>query len=276
MKIASDTSSREGVFDQAVLNLHYELDAGEQLFSSLGFNVTHRGYHTLGSMNHLIVFGTDYLELIGLCPTNPNLRKGLLDWPVGLNGLVAGTVDTGRTYARLKSNKLPALEPKSFSRPVTMDGVETEAKFQTVHLDPGYFAVSRVYFREHLTSALIWTADNQRHPNTATALTRLIIATDDVAGAVGRLAKTFGLEPAAENIVELNGSTRFEFRNKQELTQAYGGSIVLDTSAPKIIGLSIGVASRDGFLAALEPGVSEKLVSPDPGRFILLPTTVLA
>ena len=63
---AAASLQREGVFDHAVLNLHYDLDAGEQLFRALGFNVTPRSYHTLGSMNNLIVFGTNYLELIGL------------------------------------------------------------------------------------------------------------------------------------------------------------------------------------------------------------------
>jgi hypothetical protein len=47
---------REGFFDHAVLNLHYDLDSGQVLFTSLGFNVSPRSYHTLGSMNHLIVF----------------------------------------------------------------------------------------------------------------------------------------------------------------------------------------------------------------------------
>jgi len=114
---------REGMFDHAVLNLHYDLDAGEELFNSLGFQIAPRGYHSLGSMNHLIMFDTNYLELIGLDPSNPNPRKELLDWPVGLNGLVYGSDDVDVTQARLRSQQLPVLEPKTFSRPVTVDGV---------------------------------------------------------------------------------------------------------------------------------------------------------
>ena len=35
-----------------------------ETYRRLGFTLTPRGYHTLGSMNHLAIFGTEYLELI--------------------------------------------------------------------------------------------------------------------------------------------------------------------------------------------------------------------
>ena len=52
--------------DHAVINVHFGMDRAEPLFQTLGFTLTPRGYHSLGSINHLMMFGTDYLELIGL------------------------------------------------------------------------------------------------------------------------------------------------------------------------------------------------------------------
>lgn len=52
--------------DHVVINVHFAMGLAEPLFEALGFTLTPRGYHSLGSINHLIVFGSDYLELIGL------------------------------------------------------------------------------------------------------------------------------------------------------------------------------------------------------------------
>src|SRR3954454_6601689 len=171
-------SQREGVFDHAVLNLHYDLDSGQDLFNSIGFKVAPRGYHSLGSINHLIVFETNYLELIGLDPSNPNPRKELLDWPVGLNGLVIGSDDIDVTRAWLRSDHLPVLEPKAFSRPVKIDGVMSEARFRTVHVDRSFFPASRLYFCQHFTPNLVWNPAFMRHSNTANSLTRLFVAAE--------------------------------------------------------------------------------------------------
>ncbi len=52
--------------DHAVINVLYDMDRSHSLFEEIGFTVTPRGSHSLGSINHLMIFGSDYLELIGL------------------------------------------------------------------------------------------------------------------------------------------------------------------------------------------------------------------
>ena len=51
--------------DHAVINVGVNMDAAEVLFTNLGFKLTPRGFHSTGSINHLAMFGADYLELIG-------------------------------------------------------------------------------------------------------------------------------------------------------------------------------------------------------------------
>ncbi len=264
----SAVPKREGMFDHAVLNLHYDLDAGEELFNSLGFQIAPRGYHSLGSMNHLIVFDSNYLELIGLDPSNPNPRKELLDWPVGLNGLVYGSDDVDVTQARLRSQQLPVLEPKAFSRPVTIGGVETEARFRTVHMDPGFFPASRLYFCEHLTPDLVWHDAFMQHPNTATSLKRLIVAADDPNAQSDRLARVVGAKPGADNRVDIGG-TRIDFSSKQQLEPLYGDSIRLEGSLPRVVGMSIGVRSLDSLKASLDSRWAGKLIQLDQDRLIV-------
>ena len=58
------------VLDHVVINVRDGLDAAAALYARLGFTLTSRGHHTLGSSNHLAILGTDYLELLGVQPGN--------------------------------------------------------------------------------------------------------------------------------------------------------------------------------------------------------------
>ena len=49
--------------DHAVIALR-DLDAAAASFSRLGFTLTPRGVHSIGSQNHCIMFGSTYIELL--------------------------------------------------------------------------------------------------------------------------------------------------------------------------------------------------------------------
>jgi hypothetical protein len=264
----SAISKREGVFDHAVLNLHYALDSGREFFQSLGFNIAPRSYHSLGSMNHLIVFETDYLELIGLDPANPNPRKELLDWPVGLNGLVIGSDDIDLTRARLRANDLPVLEPKAFSRPVEIGGVMREAGFRTVHLDPSFFQASRLYFCEHLTPDLVWNPAFMHHPNTANCLMRLLVAADDPDIQAGRVAQAVGAKLGTGAAVWIGG-TNVDLGSTQSLFNLYGDNLQLEGPLPRVVGMSIGVRSLSRLKASVDSRSTGKLIEADAHRMIV-------
>ncbi len=266
--VSTAASRREGMFDHAVLNLHYDLDSGEALFRALGFNVTPRSFHTLGSMNNLMVFGTNYLELVGIDPSNPNPRKELLDWPVGLNGLVYGSDDIDVTAARLRSARLPVLEPKSFSREVVIGGVADEARFRTVHLDPGYFPASRLYFCEHQTPHLVWHPAFMSHPNSARCLKRLAIVTDDFETQAQSFTRVLGLRPDPDARVWSRG-TRIDFVSCKRLANLYHGHADPGPGKPKVAVMSIGVASIAVLKAAMEPRLAEKLIDIDKSCSLL-------
>ena len=82
----------ENYLDHVVINVKDDMDLAQLVFSNLGFTLTPRGYHTLGSINHLMMFGSDYMELIGFpehgVANNPNARPDLTTAPFGINGLV--------------------------------------------------------------------------------------------------------------------------------------------------------------------------------------------
>ena len=61
--------------DHIVFNTQDRMDEVVSLFEHLGFTVSPRGFHTLGSINHTIVFGSDYLELLGYPPGQPPAKR---------------------------------------------------------------------------------------------------------------------------------------------------------------------------------------------------------
>ena len=102
------------VIDHVVINARDRLDEAAATYQRLGFALTPRGHHTLGSSNNLAVLGTDYIELLGVVPGVSD-RTDLLDWPAGLNGVVFKTFDSDATFAALQGEGVPVLQPQEFS-----------------------------------------------------------------------------------------------------------------------------------------------------------------
>ncbi len=180
--------------DHTVINVRFDMDRAEGLFGDLGFSLTERGYHSLGTINHLMMFGTDYLELIGLPPGAVNPRRNFAVVPLGINGLVFRTEDVAASHAHLEALGLAAAPPKSFSRPVRLADQTREAKFSTVHVAPGVFPGGRVYFCQHHTPDLVWRPEWQRHDNGALTISEFVIASQNHAAEAETMAKLLGAE----------------------------------------------------------------------------------
>src|SRR5437868_3219595 len=85
------------VLDHVVIDVRERIDEAMRFFQSLGFELTPRGHHTLGSVNHLAMFATDYLELLGFADDGA-IRPEIMRFPLGLNGLVFKTGDADLVY----------------------------------------------------------------------------------------------------------------------------------------------------------------------------------
>src|SRR5215472_2114171 len=92
--------------DHVVIDVREEIEAAAQSFAELGFSLTPRGHHTLGSSNHLAIFATDYLELLGF-GAGAGARPELEPFPIGLNGLVFKAADAERIHREARAAGLP-------------------------------------------------------------------------------------------------------------------------------------------------------------------------
>lgn len=209
--------------DHVVVSLRDQLDAGAATYRRLGFSLTPRGYHTLGSMNHLAVFGTDYLELLA-APAG-SARREIADAPIGLGALVFATRDADATHAAVTASGVPVLAPQAFSRPVEIDGVPRAAAFRTVRLPVDTAPAGRFYFCEHATPELVWRDAWRAHPNAVTGIARVVIAAADP-GALGALfARMFGdamVYGEADGYVLTLGLATCEIRTPAVVRAGYG------------------------------------------------------
>jgi hypothetical protein len=209
--------------DHVVINARDRLDEALACYRRLGFLLTPRGYHTLGSMNHLAIFGTEYLELIGIGPNAT--RADLLRFPAGLDGLVFGTDDPRAVYDALIAAGVPVGQPNEFSRPVTLAHGTEHAAFRTVRLEAQVVDYGRLYFCHHLTRHLVWRDEWRRHPNGVIGVVRAVICAADPAGAATLYRAMFGPEAvrmSADGASILIGLSRFDILSPRALAAAFG------------------------------------------------------
>jgi hypothetical protein len=210
-----------------VINARDEMDKAAELYRRLGFQLTPRGYHTLGSMNHLAMFGTDYLELIAIPKGATTGRVDLLNYPHGLNGFVFGTEDSAATYAALTAAGVTIEPPQQFSRPVEIDGQKRDAVFRTVRFKAEVIPAGRVYFCHHFTRDLVWRDEWRHHANGSVAVVRGVFADEDPAGAAAIYRKMFGAD--AMRTIEGGeslaiGASRLDIVTPAELKRQFGGA----------------------------------------------------
>ena len=243
------------LLDHMVINVRLDMDAAEETFAALGFTVTPRGYHTLGSINHLMVLASDYLELIGVPHDGDVVRQEVVNAPMAINGLVFKTDDVDATYAHLCALGINGDEPRSFSRPVELDGETHHARFRTVAVRGGEFAAGRVYFCQHLTPELIWRSPWCRHKNSARRTDEFIVVTPDVLSEAQRYAQLLKLDAAEHNdgasSIDLCGAKLVLMQPRAYQQRFAQLALECSQSCSTFGGITIGCGSLDAAKAAL-------------------------
>jgi hypothetical protein len=226
--------------DHVVVNVRDRLDEAAETFRRLGFTMTPRGTHTLGSINNLAIFGTEYLELLG-ARAGDTRRPEVLGSPVGLNGLVFATADSAAVFSELDGAGVPVEPPLEFSRPVELPGGARDATFRVVRLKPGVTDVGRLFFCHHFTRDLVWRDEWRHHANGVIGVSRAVIAARDPAVLGGLFARMFGtdaVQQSATGCALLVGLSRFDVVTPEALAVEFGAA-------------AASAEGRDTFMAAL-------------------------
>ena len=148
-----------------------DLDAAVASFRALDFTLTPRGFHSIGSQNHCIMFGRTYVELLAAPVEHPWLdyyRRYLREHGDGLAAIALSTDDADAAYAQLRERGVAAKAPMDLSRP--LEGAV--ARFRLVQVD----GTPSVFICQHLTRALLWRREWQAHANGAAELAGVSLA----------------------------------------------------------------------------------------------------
>lgn len=244
--------------DHVVINARDDMDRAADVYTRLGFSLTERGYHSLGSMNHLAMFGTDYLELIAVPKDAKSGRLDLLTYSPGLNGLVFGSEDSAITYAALAKAGVPVDPPSEFTRPVKVDGAEREARFRTIRMKAGVVPYGRVYYCHHFTRDLVWRDEWRHHANGTVAVVRAVIVEPDPAAAAKLYTDMFGPEAVRDikgGKTVVVGNSRFDIVTEAELKAQFGDAAP-DAEGRKayMAGLTFRTTSVEKAARALQAG----------------------
>ncbi|MBU6284658.1 MAG: hypothetical protein EBT36_08970 [Betaproteobacteria bacterium] len=182
-------------FDHAVIVVHDQMDLAVERFRAMGFFVTDRGFHSLGTINHLIIFENSYIELLGYLPENRDKRPEVRDAPAGLNAWVWRSQNAALTYQQCLARGAPVSAPDRFSRPVQVGDVRDDAVFQTVRVPPEESQAGRYYFCQHEKPHLVWHKPWLQHPNRSCEITAGFAKVADLAREQKLLRQLVGDEP---------------------------------------------------------------------------------
>ncbi|SCB28389.1 VOC family protein [Rhizobium hainanense] len=216
------------ILDHAVVGVLDRLDEAAAVYRKLGFALTPRGYHTLGSINHLAVFGENYLELLGFPPDSNGKRADLWSYPTGLNGLAFRTADAASLQRELGEAGKPVTEWRDFSRPVDVGGTQKSASFRTFQIGKEAISNGRFFFCQHNTPDLVWQPRDQSHPNGVLDIVDIFIvsrAPQTLTELLGGFANTVAPEITRDGIAIHTGIVTLHILSEANATSRFGLAI---------------------------------------------------
>ena len=210
-----------------------DLQAAADAWGQLGFTVSPRGLHSphMGSGNHTIMFGEDYVELLGVVtpqPHNEPMRR-FLEGREGLERCAFTTRDAAAGVAALRERGIAGVGPVEFGRPVPLPGGgEAEARFSVFQWpeDEAPCGV-RIFACQHHTREAVWIPELQRQGNGVRSIRRVLVADPEPDKAAAHLARLLDGEARADGAfrVVATGPHRAEiaFAPRGAIAEAHPG-----------------------------------------------------
>ncbi|HEV7336554.1 MAG TPA: VOC family protein [Bosea sp. (in: a-proteobacteria)] len=240
-----------------------DLDASARQWQRLGFTVSPRGTHSpiLGSGNYTIMFGDDYVELLGILADTEHNKptRDFLKEREGIERAAFTTDDAAAGAAELKSRGLEPLGPVHFGRPVDLpNGGKGEAKFNVFRwpLDenPGSL---RIFACQHLTRDTVWIPELQSHANGASRIIRVEVLAADPKAAAEHLSRLID-EPVKQQddgwLVPSGGKRAdFLFYDASGLSRRYPDAVRVGAGPSGAVAIVLASTDIDGATKALGP-----------------------
>lgn len=241
-----------------VVVLVRDLDRARSAYERLGFTLTPRGYHTLGSQNHCIVFGRDYVELLAVPKPHPAMQffSDFLATGEGLGAIALATDDAESAQRELVASGVAAEAPLDFSRPVELPEGARDAKFRIVQLAAADTPGCRTFLCQHFTPDLVWREEYGSHAVGVTAIAAIGIVVEDPKTAAAGYARLFDTKPSRipEGLLVDSGSASIAIGSRAKMGHRLDGVELPVRARPLVAALFLRVADRARAAQALQRG----------------------
>jgi len=232
-----------------------DLDKAAATYRRFGFTLTPRGLHEgKGTGNHCIMFGSTYIELLGVVDetgAQGRLAQRVKERGEGGIAIAYGGDDADKVAANLRAAGINAEDPVDLARPLDLDGKRDTVRFRNVMLPDLKLPGTMQFVCTHLTPERTRARHEwQLHPNGATGVATVIVAHENPSDQSTEFAALFGNDRASGRLD--NAEIKLGPRKSIE---AERGRDALD-GAPQdgIVGIIIRVNEVDAVGAMLDMG----------------------
>ena len=255
--------------DHVVICVH-DLDVAQATYARLGFTLTPRGVHSVGTENHCIMLGADYIELVAV----PRLHRttqfyaDFLKVGEGLAALALASPSAVHARDQIIAAGFGVTAPTDLTRSVEVDGMSATAAFGLTYLHDGQTPGARTFVCEHRTRELVWRPAFAQHVNGALGLSEITIVDEAPAAAMAPYARLFGPQYAhGEAAVRPAAGAMLQAARAQQLAARFPNLWISARPDPAVAILSVQVG---------DPGALTALLSANGFTPIPLPNGAIA
>lgn len=231
-----------------VVILVRDLDDAEATFTRLGFSLTPRGHHSIGTQNHCLMFEHDYLELLSVKQPHPVTQyfSQFLAASDGAAAIALSSDDAQSAYTSLCSDGVAADAPVDFSRPVELPGGSRDARFRVVQLPVDATPGCRTFLCQHFTPDVVWRPEYLKHAIGVTGIAGVSVLAGDPRGAAEAYARV--LQSAAredgDGVSVPVGDALLSFDRRATLQPRFAPTSLTPRPAPALAALRLRVRDR--------------------------------
>jgi hypothetical protein len=234
-----------------------DLDALRQRYEAFGFKISSPGQHPFGTRNTIIQLQGNYIELLTVNdPTaviehTPSafsfsaFNRDYLAAHEGFSMVVLGTEDAPADRERWAAEGLPLYDGFEFSRPAKMaNGEDATIGFSLAFTSNNAAPWLGVFGCQHFNASFYQQPENQRHENSARAVTEVWVSGDGALGLKDYFATVLDRRAkiTRPGLYEFETSTgKLLLSTAEEFESAFGERPLHSGDGPHLAGLTVSV-----------------------------------
>jgi catechol 2,3-dioxygenase-like lactoylglutathione lyase family enzyme len=244
---------RNGIagIDHVIIGVR-DLERARMGWTRLGFTLTPRGRHLgQGTANYCIMFGRDYLELLGFVTRDDyahRLEAFLARREGAMSVAFAPQGSAEQAAAALASLGLHPSAPRALGRQLELPEGTVVPRFSLLTLPPDETPALDCFLCGHLTPELVRRPEWLAHPNGVTGLRSVHLLVEETAPLLPSYDRLFGMHEVTTTDAVASvraGPYRLLFSTPDDFATMHPGIDRPDFPLPGIVALELAITRRD-------------------------------